>query len=194
MQSIAWAACRPVGVHKMTASTSTRARASSRLTVACGAPYFSATCSAWSSRRLTTDVTVTPSMSARASRCLMPKAPAPASAIRMRLILFLAGVLDGPHHEMPDRGVGPRDVVEAVQLLDLGPHGAAHDQLHDQLDPLRAGLAHILDVRHERQVVRVVDQPVEEGVVELRVDEARAGALQLVAHPAGTPHLHRQIL
>jgi hypothetical protein len=50
---------------------------------ACGAPYLLATSWACSSRRLTTEVTVTPSIAVRASRCLMPKAPAPARAMRM---------------------------------------------------------------------------------------------------------------
>src|SRR5215831_15765297 len=187
-------ACSWVGVARITASTSSRARASSRLVEAWPTPYFRATSSAWSSLRLSTDVTVTPSMAARPSRCLMPKAPAPANAIRMRLDLFLAGRAGGPDHEVPDRGVGPGDVVEAVQLLDGGPHGAAHDQLHDQLDPLGARLAHVLDVRHQCQVVRVADQPVEERVVERGVDEPGARALQLVAHAAGAPDVDREVL
>src|ERR1700735_5246085 len=113
-------------------------------------PYLRATSSACSSRRLTRAVTSTPSISARPSRCLMPKAPAPATAIRMGL---LNGLVDGPDHEMADRGVGSWDVVEAVELLDRRAHGAAHDQLHDQLDPFGPRLAHVLDVRHQGQVV-----------------------------------------
>src|SRR5215831_9794457 len=189
--AMACRACSWVGVHRMTASTSSRARTSSRLAEAWAAPYFRATSSACSGLRLTMAVTVTPSIPARPSRCLMPKAPAPASAIRMRLALFLAG---GPDHEVPDRGVGPGDVVEAVQLLDGRSHGAAHDQLHDQLDPLRARLAHVLDVRHQRQVVRVADQPVEERVVEPGIDEPGARPLQLVAHAAGAPDVDREVL
>src|SRR5262249_39572905 len=169
--AIACWACSWVGVHRMTASTLSRASTSPRSVEACSAPYFRATSSACPSRRLTTEVTVTPSMRASPSRCLMPKAPAPARAIPMRLGLFLPRRAGGPDHEGPDRGVGPRDVVEAVQLLDGGPHGPPHDQLHDQLDPLGARLAHVLDVRHQRQVVRVADQPVEERVVERGVDE-----------------------
>jgi hypothetical protein len=78
-----WLACSCVGVHKITASTSSLARTSSRLVVARGTPYLRATSSACSRRRLTTAVTLTPSMFCRPSRCLMPKAPVPASAIRM---------------------------------------------------------------------------------------------------------------
>src|ERR1700733_15720878 len=193
MAAMACRACSWVGVHRMTASTSSRARTSSRSVEAWAAPYFRATSSACSWRRLTTAVTVTPSMSARPSRCLMPKAPAPASAIRMGLVL-LRGLVSGPDHEVADRGVGSGDMVEAVQLVDLGAHGTAHDQLHDQLDSLGAGFAHVLDVRHESEVVRVGDQPVEERVVELRVDEARAGPLQLVAHAAGAPDVHGEVL
>src|ERR1035438_10875109 len=133
----------------MTASTSSRASASSRSTEALTAPYFRATSWACSSLRLTTEVTVTPSMAVRASRCLMPKAPAPASAIRMWLVLRRAGRVGGPQHDVPDRGVGSRDVVEAVQLLDPGAHGATHDQLHDQLDPLGARFPPVLDLRQQ---------------------------------------------
>src|SRR5580700_37091 len=191
--AMACAACSWVGVHKMTASTSSLSSAMSRLVEACATPYFSATSSACSSLRLITQVTVTPSMSARASRCLRPNAPAPATAMRMGLVL-LGGRVDGPDHHVPHGGVGSRHVVEAVELGDLGAHRAAHDQLHDQLDPLRASLAHVLEVRHQGQVARVVDQPVEEGVVELGVDEPGAGSLQLVAHPAGAPDVHREVL
>src|SRR5271170_2240082 len=192
--AIACRACSWVGVHRMTASTSSRARTSSRSVVAWPMPYFCATSSACSIRRLTMAATVTPSMAARPSRCLMPKAPAPASAIRMGLVLPLEWLVGGPQHDVPDRGVGARDMVEAVQLLDLGAHGAPHDQLHDQLDPLGARFADVLDVRHERQVVRVADQPVEERVVERGVDEARAGPLELVAHAAGAPDVNREVL
>src|ERR1022692_3289701 len=157
----------------MTASTSSRASASSRSTEAWTAPYFRATSWACSSLRLTTEVTVTPSMAA--------------SAIRMCLVLFLAGRVGGPQHDVPDRGVGSRDVVEAVQLLDVAAQSAAHDQPHDQLDALGTRFAHVLDVWHAREAVRVLDEPVEERGVELLVDEARAGPLQLVAHAAGAP-------
>src|ERR1035438_3454844 len=177
----------------MTASTSSRASASSRSTEAWTAPYFRATSWACSSLRLTTEVTVTPSMAVRASRCLMPKAPAPASAIRMCLVLFLAGRVGGPQHDVPGRGVGSRDVVEAVQLLDVAAQSAAHDQPHDQLDALGTRFAHVLDVWHAREAVRVLDEPVEERGVELLVDEARAGPLQLVAHAAGAPDVDREV-
>ena len=85
-------------------------------------------------------------------------------------------------------------MVEAVELLDLLAQGAAHDQPHDQLDALGARLAQVLDVRHLRQRVRVVDQLVEERVVELGVDEPGARALQLVAHAAGAPDLDVEVL
>src|SRR6266536_64677 len=191
MACCAWSG---VGVHRMTASTSLRARTSSRSTEAWTAPYFCATSSACSSLRLTTDVTVTPSMAVRPSRCLTPKAPAPASALRMCLVLFLAGLVGGPQHDVPDRGVGSRDMVEAVELLDVAAQSAAHDQPHDQLDALGARLAQILDVWHEREAVRVVDQPVEERGVELLIDEARTRPLQLVAHAAGAPDVDREVV
>src|SRR6516162_9587647 len=165
------AACSWVGVHKMTASTSSRARTSSRSVVACPTPYFRATSSACSSRRLTTAVTVTPSMFARPSRCLMPKAPVPASATRMSGLLVGVG---GLQHDVPDRGVRTGDVVEAVELLYLGAQCSAHDQPHDQLDALRTRLAHVFQMWHAGQALRVLDHSVEERVVELLVDEACA--------------------
>src|SRR5215470_9093881 len=203
-------ACSWVGVARITASTSSRARASSRLVEAWPTPYFRATSSAWSCLRLITDVTVTPSMAARASRCLMPKAPAPASAIRMvsSLPRWFCGAcsargveggssplgLAGLEHQVPDGGVRPGDVVEAVQFLDLGAEGTTHDQLHDQLDPLGAGLAHVLDVRQAGQALGICDEPVHERVVERGVDEARPRPLELVAHAAGTPDVNRNVL
>src|SRR5260370_10294065 len=98
-----------------------------------------------------TDVTVTPSTAARASRCLRPKAPAPATAIRTGLVLFQAGGAGGPQHDGPDRGVGRGDMAAAAKLLDLGAHGATHDQLPDHLDPLRARLTHVLHARQPCQ-------------------------------------------
>src|ERR1700722_10968294 len=198
-------ACSWVGVHRMTASTSSLASTSSRSVPACPTPYLRATSSACSSRRLTTDVTVTPSMFARPSRCLMPKAPVPARAIFMSsdslitwLLDLLAACLGGrfhrAQHQVPDGGVGTGDVVEAVQLLRLRAERAAHDQPHDQFDALGAGLADKLQVFRLRELGRVLDQPVHERVVPRLVDEARARALQLVAHPAGAPDVHVEVL
>src|SRR5579863_7543818 len=177
-------ACNWVGVHKMTASTSSLASTSSRSVPACPMPYLRATSSACSRRRLITEVTVTPSMFARPSRCLMPKAPVPARAIFMSsvslitwlldlLTACLGGRVDRAQHQVPDGGVGTGDVVEAVQLLGLGAERAAHDQPHHQFDALGAGLADELQVLRLRELARVLDQPVHERVVPRLVDEAR---------------------
>ena len=80
-QAIVCSACICVGVHRITASTSFSARLSAR------SVRDVARCRTWrrppcvlSSSRLTSETTSTPSISLIASRCLMPKAPAPASA------------------------------------------------------------------------------------------------------------------
>jgi hypothetical protein len=99
--------------------------------------------------------------------------------------------------EMADGRVRRGHVIEAMRDLGLGPardvgHRAARDQPHHELDAFRSRLAHIFDVTDLRQSVRVVDEAIEELVVPLGVDEARARALQLMAHAAGAPDLHVQ--
>jgi len=81
-------------------------------------------------------------------------------------------------------------MIEAVRHLgEIVGHRAAGDQPHHQLDALRAGFAHVLDVRHLREARRIGDETVEEGIVPFAVDEAGARPLQLVAHAAGAPDL-----
>src|SRR5215469_1417184 len=171
--AMAWPACSWVGVHKITASTSSRASTSARSVVAWPTPYLRATSSACSMRRLTMEVTVTPSMFCRPSRCLVPKAPVPASAIFIWSASLplpvgknqpaclartsrLGRGFDGLQHQVPDGGVGAWHVVEAVKLLGLRAEGAAHDQPHDQLDALRASLADELQVLELGQPGRVL--------------------------------------
>ncbi|MNV55261.1 hypothetical protein D3C71_1474910 [compost metagenome] len=72
-------------------------------------------------------------------------------------------------------------------------HRATRDEPHHQLDALAARLAHIVDVRDAGSGLGVVDELVEEGVVKLFVDEAGAGALQLVAHATRAPDVHVQV-
>jgi hypothetical protein len=60
--------------------------------------------------------------------------------------------------------------------------------------PLGARFPHVLEVRHERQVVRVANQPVEERVVKFGVDEPGTRALQLVTHAAGAPDVDGEVL
>ena len=93
----------------------------------------------------------------------MPKAPAPASAT---LIVFAS--LRVLQDQMADGGVatrargrsGARPSASAPPATSaIAPRAISH--ITSSM-PSRAGLAHVLDVRHLRQPVRVGDQPVEE--------------------------------
>src|SRR5215468_3086584 len=190
MQASAWLACICVGVQRMTASTSFSARLSARSVEACLMPYLSATSLVGSSLRPTSETTSTPSIFLMPSRCRMPNAPAPASATLIGLAMSV--VLQD---QMADGGVARRHVVESVphRRLLAAPeiaHRAARDQPHHELDALAAGFAHIFEMRHLRQAIGIVDQPVQESLVPLLVDQAGARALQLVAHAASAPDLH----
>ena len=77
----------------------------------------------------------------------------------------------------PDRGIRTGDVVMAVQRGGALAHRAAHDQPHDHLDPLGPGFAQIFDVRDAPQVIALADQPVEEHIVPLAINQARAWPL-----------------
>src|SRR5271166_2879909 len=94
-------------------------------------------------------------------------------------------------NEMADRGVRRRNMVEAMRHLRLR---AARDQPHHEFDAFRTSLSDVFDVRHLREALGVVDQPVEEYVVPLLVDQAGARPLKLMAHAAGTPDLDVEIL
>src|SRR5690349_25125312 len=109
MQASAWAACICVGVQRITASTSFSARLSARSVETCLMPYLSAISFVGSSLRPTSDTTSTPSMFLMPSRCLMPNAPAPASATLIALAISV--VLQD---QMADGGVARRHVVEAM--------------------------------------------------------------------------------
>ncbi len=87
--------------------------------------------------------------------------------------------------DVADRRVRGRHGVEAVDLVNLVVERAAHDQPHDHLDAFGAGLAHVLDVRDARELLRVLAEAVEEGLVPLAVDQAGARAGDLVREPAG---------
>src|SRR6266540_2022987 len=102
-QASACDACIGVGVHRMTASTSFSLRLWARSVVACGMPYLCATSSVLARSRLTSETTLTPSMALSASRCLMPKAPAPATATLrvMTWVPFVALALRGSHARPP---------------------------------------------------------------------------------------------
>src|SRR5215510_462887 len=157
MQAMAWSACICVGVQRMTASTSFSARLSASSVETCLTPYLSATSLVGSSLRPTSDTTSTPSMFLMPSRCLMPNAPAPASATLMGPAISV--VLQD---QMADGGVARGHMIEAMAhrrllaALDV-VHRAARDQPHHELDALAAGLAHIVDMRQPRERVRIVD-------------------------------------
>src|SRR5450759_295679 len=183
-------ACIWVGVHRITASTSLSAKLAARSVATCAMPYLAATSLVSSSLRPTRDTTSTPSMFLMPSRCLMPNAPAPASAT---LIVLVTSIV--LQNQMAHGGVAGRHVVEAMPdgwrlaAIDIA-HGAMSDQPHHQFDALTAGLADVIDMRHGGEPLGISDQAIEEGVVELLVDQPGARPLQLVAHAAGAPDLH----
>src|SRR5262245_44147617 len=150
MQAMAWSACICVGVQRMTASTSFSARLSASSVETCLMPYLSAISLVGSSRRPTSDTTSTPSIFLMPSRCLMPNAPAPASATLIGLAMSV--VLQD---QMADGGVARWHVVESVPHRRLFPapqiaHRTARDQPHHELDALAAGFTHIFEMRHLR--------------------------------------------
>ena len=108
-QAIDCAACICVGVHRITASTSFSARLSARSVETCAMPYLAATSLVGSSLRPTSDTTSTPSMFLMPSRCLMPNAPAPASAT---LIVLVTSVV--LQNQMAHGRVAGGHMVEAV--------------------------------------------------------------------------------
>ena len=120
----------------------------------------------------------------------MPKAPAPASAT---LIVLLIAVLQD---QVADRGVDCRHVVEAVH--DLGrraacdvAHRAARDQPHHELDALASPpRARTRCAASARRPSGSSISRSRKRVVPLAVDQAGARPLQLVAHAAGAPDLH----
>src|SRR6516165_6350040 len=152
-------------------------------------PYLTATSLVGSSWRPTSDTTSTPSMFLMPSRCLMPNAPAPASAT-----LIVLAILIVLKDQMTNGGVARRHMIEAMPhsrlLAAIGiAHGAARDQPHHEFDALAAGFAHVVNMRHLRQAFRIVNQTIEESLVELLVDQPGAWPLQLVAHAASAPDL-----
>ena len=84
-------------------------------------------------------------------------------------------------------------MVETVDLIDLVTERAAHDEPHDELDPLGACLDHVLEVRLVLQYLGLVDEVVHELDVPRQVDQTRPGSLDLVTHAAGSPDLHVEI-
>src|SRR3990167_7170286 len=196
-QAMVWLACICVGVHKMTASTSLMARLSARSVVTCLMPYLSATSWVLARSRLMRETTSTPSMFLIPSRCLMPKAPAPASATLMVLLISVVF-----QNQMSHRRVAGRHMVKTVldphrvcagcfqicSIVGHIGHRATGDQPHHKLNAFATGLAHIVDVRRGGAGGRVGNHLVQPGVIPRTVDQPGACALQLVAHAARAPN------
>ena len=106
----------------------------------------------------------------------------------------LGGALAVLEDDVPDRGVRGRHGVEAIDLVDLVVERAAHDQPHHHLDAFGAGLAHVFEMRDARELLRVLGEVVEEGLVELAVDQAGARPADLVRHAAGAEDHDPQVL
>src|SRR6185312_5813657 len=129
-----------------------------------------------------------------ASRCLMPKAPWPASAIFMSSASLRSNLVRVFENEVTDRRVRGRHGVEAMHLLHRLVERAARRQPHHELDAFRARFADVVDMRDLGQRHRISDEFVEEAVVEFRIDEAGTGPLQLMRHAAGAEDHDAQIL
>ena len=80
-------------------------------------------------------------------------------------------------NEMPDGGVGGRDVIMAVNFGHLFVECAAHDQPHDHFDTFRAGLAQVFKMRDLAGLDRVLRDVVKELAVPFGVDQASAFGL-----------------
>src|SRR6266496_3192816 len=187
---IACAAWICVGVQRITASTSRRARLSARSVVTCPTPNLRATSCVDASTRPTSETTSTPSIFASASRCLTPKAPAPARPILIVSIVDSLGVLE---NDVADGGIRRRHVIEAIDLARGRVQRATHDEPHHELDSLGARFTHIVEVRQLREAFGIGREPVKEARVELAVDEARARDLQLMRHATGAPDHHVEV-
>src|SRR5579884_2972511 len=103
-----------------------------------------------------------------ASRCFWPNAPCP--AINTFMTLPSATLED----DVPDRGRGGRDVIEAVDLLHPGAERPAHDEPHHELDRFGAGLPQVLERLNAHEPLRVPGQSVEERLVEGGIRKAGA--------------------
>ena len=158
-QAMLWAACICVGVHKITASTSGNAKLSSNFVVTCWMPYLLATSLVFSNSRLIRETTSTPSICLMPSKCLMPKAPAPASATFIVLDMWWFSEIKKLltfQNSMANRSVRCRHVVETFDEFGRFAsnfatahirHRSACNQPHHQLNSFATGFAHIVNVR-----------------------------------------------
>ena len=126
-----------------------------------------------------------------ASRCLMPKAPA--RRARLRYVLRHCSF---SRIRWPTRRVRRRHVVEAMQTFGVTPahrQRAARDQPHHQLDAFASRPRARSRCAASSRAPPGRRSDGRGSVVPFRVDQARARALQLVAHAAGAPDLHVQV-
>ena len=145
-----------------------------------------------SSSRLTSETISTPSISLEAVEMLFAEG---AGAGECDLIVLL---MSFSRTMMADRRVRCGDVVRSDAELRLGdlpspsaPRMISH--ITSSMPSLPVSRRYSI-CGIAAQPLRVGDQLVEEVVVPLAVDQAGARALQLVAHAAGAPDLHVQIL
>src|SRR3954464_15948414 len=109
--------------------------------------------------RPTKDTTSTPSMFCIPSRCLMPNAPAPASAT---LILPVTSIV--LQDQVTHGRIAGRHMIKTVprsgRLADIHiVHGAARDQPHHQFDSLAPCLADVVDMRCRSRSLGLPRQP-----------------------------------
>src|ERR1700722_5380753 len=156
-------------------------------------PNFFATSSVCCWLPPVSETTCTSSIFCSASRCLIPKAPCPATTILITLAMvsLLTLVLE---NQVSERRVRRGHVIETVDLLHVALESATRDQPHDELDGLRAGLANVFDKRNLRIGLRIFHEVVEEARVPFLVDEPGACALQLVRHAPRAEDDDAQIL
>ena len=115
----AWAACSWVGVHRMTASTSSRASTSSSSVVGVAAPYLRGDLAGPAPSRAADDGRDLDAVDAREGvEVLDAEGAGPGEGDLACVRRFLRGPIGGggPQHEVADRGVGRGHVVEAVEL------------------------------------------------------------------------------
>src|SRR3984957_15911620 len=156
-------------------------------------PNFFATSSVCCWLPPVSETTCTSSIFCSASRCLIPKAPCPATTILITLAMMslLALVLE---NQVSERRVRRGHVIETVDLLHVVLERATRDQPHDELDGLRAGLANVFNERNPRISLRILHEVVQDARVPFLVDQSGARALQLVRHAPRAEDDDAQIL
>jgi DNA-binding GntR family transcriptional regulator len=82
---------------------------------------------------------------------------------------------------MPDGGIRGGYMIKPMDNFGIvRTHGASRDEPHDQFDPLRARFAHVFQMWHAGQSVRIGDQLIQERLVPSPIDESSPLPLQLM--------------